>query len=74
MTDRDDLRRRAAQQSGHGNYWAGKCVGLLDALRAVTAERDALRAVVRRFGPPPGTLLLPQDEADAFRRALEETP
>jgi hypothetical protein len=28
--DLADLRRRAAQQASHGNYWAGKCVALID--------------------------------------------
>lgn len=39
-------------------------------LDAVTAERDALRRIVRRFGPPPGGLLLDPDEADALRHAI----
>ena len=32
MTDFSDLRRRAALQSKSGNYWAGKCLMLLDRL------------------------------------------
>lgn len=39
----------------------------------IAAELAALRSVVRRFGPPPGALLLPQDQADALRNALETT-
>ena len=33
MTEIDfdtDLRKRAARQASYGNYWAGKCLGLLD--------------------------------------------
>lgn len=38
MTEReDDLHRRAVQQSQTGNYWAGKCVGLLDKLARIRA-------------------------------------
>lgn len=29
---REDLRRRASQQSSYGNYWAGKTLALLDEL------------------------------------------
>lgn len=44
-------------------------------LRETRAELAALQQVVRRFGPPPGTLLLPQDQADALRNAFKkETP
>lgn len=28
--DLDDMRRRAAEQSKYGNYWAGKCLALID--------------------------------------------
>lgn len=44
MGDLTDLRKRAAQQAQVGNYWAGKCLGLIDrsdryaeALRHITA-------------------------------------
>lgn len=40
MSDYSDMRRRAAQQASTGNYWAGKCVGLLD-------ENDRLRTQLR---------------------------
>ena len=40
MTDLSDLRRRAAQQAGYGNYWAGKALGLCDRLD----EAEALLA------------------------------
>lgn len=28
--DLEDMRRRAAEQSKYGNYWAGKCLALID--------------------------------------------
>jgi hypothetical protein len=28
--DLNDMRKRAAQQAQWGNYWAGKCLGLID--------------------------------------------
>lgn len=34
MSDLTELRRKAAQQAGTGNYWAGKAVGLIDQLGA----------------------------------------
>lgn len=46
VTGLDDLRRRAAQQSQVGNYWAGKCLGLIDRARELDRERDALRRLV----------------------------
>lgn len=60
---REDMRVRAARQASYGDYWAGKCVGLIDhdreavaalnaaeaELRQTAAERDALRHVVRHF-------------------------
>lgn len=49
-----------------------KIADLAAALRAVEAERDALRRIVRRFGPPPGGLLLDPDEADALRNAFAD--
>jgi len=38
VTDLVDLRRRATQQSKHGNYWAGKCLVLLDRIAELEAE------------------------------------
>ncbi len=46
MTDLDDLRRRAAQMAAYGNYWPGKCVGLIDRVRSLKRERDDLRRLV----------------------------
>lgn len=42
MGDLTELRRKAAQQAGTGNYWAGKAVALIDQLTEVTTERDRL--------------------------------
>ena len=108
MSDHDDLLARVAvmlgtyERRGHTNV-PGTVTLLRDlaaALRAVTAERDALRQVVRRYhtgwvllggldGPEwhsdprhdsdePGEFQpvaepATQDEADALRRALEDT-
>ncbi len=78
MSDHDDLRRRAAQHASYGTYWAGKCVGLLDQLDAVTAELAALQAVVRDIvdddcSYEEGTACRrwTPTETDAIRRALQ---
>lgn len=42
MSDLTDLRRRAAQQSKHGNYWAGKVPHLID---RITRYEKALRRI-----------------------------
>lgn len=39
----DDLRKRAAQQASIGNYWAGKCVGLLDEIERLQTDNKAMR-------------------------------
>lgn len=80
MTDHDHLLDRVSARAYDPLAQAEACnpsPSLVDdlaaALRAVEAERDALRRIVRRFGPPPGGLLLDPDEADALRNALKET-
>jgi hypothetical protein len=42
MADHSELRKRAAQQAAMGNYWAGKCVGLIDKLAAMAAGEMVL--------------------------------
>lgn len=37
--DRHDLRRRASQQASYGNYWAGKCVALLNVIEQMEIEQ-----------------------------------
>lgn len=35
---RADLKRRASQQATYGNYWAGKCVALLNIIEQMEVE------------------------------------
>lgn len=51
MTDLDDLRRRAAQQSQVGNYWAGKCLGLIDMVREAERGADVVDLTTRLPAP-----------------------
>lgn len=44
MADHDDMRHRAAQQASYGNYWAGKCVGLLDRIKKLETVVDRIPA------------------------------
>lgn len=64
MSDHADMRRRAAQHAGYGNYWAGKCVGLLD-------EIDRLRTQLRGItqSDPDAELVA---EVERLRAAITE--
>lgn len=64
MSDLTDLRRRAVHQAQTGNYWAGKCVGLIDQLARVGpavdqmwrdhhCQRPDLEAIVRSLTEKP---------------------
>lgn len=37
---RADLKRRASQQASYGNYWAGKCVALINIIEQMEIEID----------------------------------
>ena len=39
---RADLKRRASQQASYGNYWAGKCVALINIIEQMEVEIDQL--------------------------------
>ncbi len=45
----DDLRKRAARQATYGNYWAGKCVGLLDEIERLLDELAEVKADRQRL-------------------------
>jgi hypothetical protein len=50
-TDRkQDLRQRAQRQASIGNYWAGKCVALFDAIEAIAAGKR-LEPPLVEYGP-----------------------
>lgn len=77
MSDHADMRRRAAQHASYGNYWAGKCVGLLDEIarlqeveRLKTANGRALVADDSdEIDSPPETA--PDDKPVDLMAALE---